>query len=431
MILTQEEISMLKGHKGPGRRRALEFLVETGEAFEAKRFVPINYAHLIIEEAQKFGGEADIGQEITALFTEGVDAFAVPTTLNPLLLNLSVKEKTKIPPELAERIAVQMAKPVSIYEGLGAIPAYSCTPYYFHPLRVGEHVAVTEGEVVLYTNSVLGARSHYESVPSALAAAIVGRVPEFGLHQTDKRRGQVQVKISRDLLEDTRLSYADYGAMALWVGEKLGDKIPVWDGLPGGMTEAELKYFAMAHCLGGSPGIFHIVGVTPEAMTKEMAFGGRMPERIIEVGRGELKQAYQKCTSASTPEIDTVLIGCPHCTLEEIKKLAFLLEGKRVDSSVRLWIITNRLVKDLASRMGYLEKIEAAGGLVLWDMCIGSSLLAHSASLFHVKTVVTNSTCPALFIPPLSLGEIGVHYLPLEKCIGCALAGRVDGGVYR
>ena len=430
MILTEEEESILKGQRGPGRRRALEFLIKTGEAFEAKRFIPISYAHLIIEEAQKFGGEAEIGEAITALFTEGVDSFAVPTTLNPLLLNLSAKDKAKIPDDLTEKIALQMAKPVSIYEGLGAIPAYSCTPYYFHPVRVGEHVAVTEGEVVLYTNSVLGARSHYESVPSALAAAIVGRVPEFGLHQKKNRRGQVLVKISRDLLRTAQFSDAEYGALALWSGEKLEDKLAVWEGLPKGMTEAELKYFSMAHCIGGSPGMFHIVGVTPEAMSKDMAFGGRKPDQIIEVGRDALNEAYQKCTSASAREIDTVLIGCPHCTLKEMEKLALLLDGKKVDVSVRLWIVTNRLVKDLASRMGYIEKIETAGGAVLWDMCIGSSLLAHSASLFDVKTVVTNSTCPALFIPPLSLGEIRVYYFPLEKCIGSALSGSVDGGLY-
>jgi len=422
MILTKEEEIILKGKKGPGYQRALEFLVKTGEVFGAKRLRPIEYAHIIMEEAQKFGEEAKAGEKIVQSFTEGVKSFAVPTTLNPLLLNLRDREKIGIPDSVFDRIFEQVSKAKEFYLGLGAIPAYSCTPHYFYPLKMGKHIAVTEGEVVVFSNSVLGLRTHYETPVSALAAAIIGKVPEFGLHLKPYRCGEVLVKVNMSC-ED--FSYADYGALALWVAEKIGNKIPIWDGLPKDMTETQLKYFSMGHCLGGTPGLFHILGVTPEVFAEDTVFGIKKVNEAIIVGKRELHEAYEKCTTADKKSIDAVLIGCPHCGLEELRKIACLLDGKKVNSGVRLWIATNRVVKDLALRMKFIEVIEKAGGLVLEDMCVGIALLSHFNLQLGVQTVVTNSVCPALFIPPLSLQKIGVYYLKLEDCITASIRGTV------
>ena len=46
----------------------------------------------------------------------------------------------------------------------------------------GEHVAFGDTGVVIYSNSVCGARSNFEGGPSALAAGLTGRTPRYGFH---------------------------------------------------------------------------------------------------------------------------------------------------------------------------------------------------------------------------------------------------------
>ncbi len=71
---------------------------------------------------------------------------------------------------------------------MGIVTTCTCTPYLTGNLpHYGEHIAWAESSAVCYANSVLGARSNREGGPSALAAALTGRTPAYGLHLAERR----------------------------------------------------------------------------------------------------------------------------------------------------------------------------------------------------------------------------------------------------
>jgi hypothetical protein len=257
-----------------------------------------------------------------------------------------------------------------------------------------------------------------------LAAAVVGKTPFFGLHIRENRCGQVLFEMGKDLNAEM-LTYAEYGALAFYAGGIAEDRIPVWNGIPV-MSEAELKYFTISHLVGGAVAIVHIVGVTPEAPTLEMAFCSQKPEERIVVGRKELETSYEKLTTATKKEIDSVALGCPHLTIQELKELARLLEGKRVHSGVKFWLGTNRHTLNLAQRMGIVEVIEKSGAVVNDDMCSGLSSFSAMPDLLGVSTIVTNSATCANLIPGLSLGRVKCYYKNMQECVDIGIRGGIE-----
>jgi predicted aconitase len=101
-----------------------------------------------------------------------------------------------------------------------------------------------------------------------------------------------------------------------------------------------------------------------------VAFGGKKPEYSIAVGPQEIRTSFEKLTTTQKEEIDLVCFGCPHCSLPQIREIASLLEGKKIHENTRLWVATSGHLKDIAQRMGLVEIIEKAGGLVTTDLCV-------------------------------------------------------------
>ena len=426
MKLTIKEKEILEGKKGIGKQKSLQFLYDIGKFSDAQRFIPINYSHIILEDAQKTGEEANIGIEIAKSFLEGVNSFKVPTTVNSLIINPDIINKLELPKKVLDKISKNVEKSKRTYKKFGSIPSYSCTPHYFYPLKFGINVAVTEGEVVLFTNSVIGARSHYETVPSALAAAIVGRVPEYGLHIKENRFGSILINLDKSYENKHILTDSDYGILPLCIEEEIADSIPVWSGLSPNMSLTQLKYFSMGHAISGTKGIFHIIGVTPEAFSKEMAFGTNKIQKKIVIGKKDILSAYNKCSTAENDILDAIIIGCPHCYLKEIINISELLKGKKINYNIRFWVVTNKVCYDLALRMGYVEKIEKAGGKVLYDMCVGNSLISRFHEELSIKNIGTNSPLPALFIPAVSCQKVKTHFLNINECVNSAIKGKVE-----
>ena len=80
MELTREEESALKGEQGELMQMAYRILVATGEATDAERLIPIEWAHLAGVNYNTIG---DAGEE----FLSGISKDArvkVKTTLNPM-----------------------------------------------------------------------------------------------------------------------------------------------------------------------------------------------------------------------------------------------------------------------------------------------------------------------------------------------------------
>lgn len=422
MKLTKEEQLLLDGGKGLGRQRAMKYLVDIGEAFDAEKMIPITSAHVLFLEGQVAGPVAEAFFDWPETFLEGVDHFAVPTTLNSKCIDLSRPSEMGISPQAVECVNKTMPGAVERYEKRGAIPTYSCTPHTVVQMHFGEHVAVTEGGVVEFTNSVIGARTHYETIGSALAAAVVGKVPLFGLHLRENRCGQVLVKIGEDLNPE-KFSCADYGAMAFHAAAIAEEKIPVWSGILA-MSEADLKYFTIAHCISGAMALEHVIGITPEAPTMEAAFGPNKPEKTIVVDKKTLASAYDQLTTSDKKEVDAVVLGCPHLTLEEIREIAQLLDGKKVHSGLKLWCGTNAHTFELARRMGLVDAIEKSGAFVTQEACSGTCNFSMIPDLLGVHTIATDSVTCAGLVPPFSGGQVQCYYRDTKECIDIAIKGR-------
>ena len=351
MHLSDQEKQMLDGKRGKAVRKAMEILTAVGEIYEAERMIPVNSAHIS-------GANIIVTGEAGARFVEetssGVDSLVAFTTLNPSSIDRKRWRDLAMPEaEVEKQIRLTRA-----YEKMGAISCHSCTPYLVGNLpRPGEHVAWCESSAVSYANSVLGARTNREGGPTALASAITGRTPAFGLHLDENRRGHLLVEVTSPIK-----GFFDYGNLGYYVGAIAQDKNPVFTGIPPDVTIDELKSLASAMASSGAVALFHIVGVTPEARTLEQAFAGGGPEITIQAGPKEMKKAEDKLSMAAGSDVDWIYLGCPHLSVQEFGEIAALLHGKRVHEGVELWACSSPAIKIQADYMGYTAAIEAAGG---------------------------------------------------------------------
>jgi predicted aconitase len=416
---------MLTGKFGPGAQKSLELLVAVGKVFDAKKMIPVSSSHLVIPEIQMFpkGNEAEWGMEITRKLVDGVDRFSVPATINAMILDIEKADALNIPKEFVDEMRPVFERGIKFYEGKGAIPNYSCAPFFDFFYRQGEHLGGAESVQVLFNNSVNGARLNRETGPTALAVAVAGVTPNYGMHETENRRGQVLFELDKEL--DSRLfTDADLNALGYYGGYIAAERIPVFSGLHVTMTETDLKYLCVPLAVTAGIPMIHVVGVTPEASTVEEAFGGLKPQESIRVGKRELQWSYERLNTAKTDELQYVALGCPHCSLREIRHIAKLLRGRKVHSNVILFVAISTIKFDLAERMGLVQAIEDCGGVVVKGMCPGSSIFGRFGKELGVNTVATNSSKNAHYMGAQSGGHVKTHFGNLEQCIESAITGK-------
>jgi hypothetical protein len=306
------------------------------------------------------------------------------------------------------------------YQKMGAIPIWTCAPYQTeHRPKLGEQIAWGESNAIVFANSVLGART--ERYPDYLdvAAAIAGRVPAVGLHLEENRRGQVVFDFG-SIPEKIATRDDFYPVLGHWLGIAAAERIPVLANLSARPSEDQLKALGAAAASSGDIALFHVVGVTPEAPTLEAALRGRTAEETVAVSLDELRRARGELETSTGEELDLVILGSPHFSIEEMKRLAPLLAGRERHPRVTFLVTTSRIVRDLAGAAGLLRPLEAFGGRVTVDTCI----LATPMLPKSVRRLMTNSGKYALYSPGL-LG-VEVAYGSLEDCVASAVSGKVS-----
>jgi hypothetical protein len=280
-----------------------------------------------------------------------------------------------------EDFAEKQLQIMDAFKKMGIAMTATCTPYLVGNMpRFGEHIAWSESSAVSFANSVLGARTNREGGPSALAAALCGVTPNYGLHLDEKRKPTLLVKVNAELNDNS-----DFGALGYHVGKIVKDGIPYFKGIKKAELE-QLKALGAAMAASGAVALYHVEGITPEA--RLMSPNGL---EVIEFGEKELKEAYAKLNTGESPDI--VILGCPHASLKEIAELASKLEGKSLKKPV--WICTARATKEAASKMGLVEKIEGAGGKVVADTCTVVSPIERMG----FKCTAVNSGKAANYLP--------------------------------
>ena len=422
MKLCDEEKRMLGGELGPGVQRAMELLIAVGEAYGAERMIRITSCHLVPPDLQLWttGQTGKWARELVTESVEGAECFRVNTTINPVIFDPDLLLKFGYPKFYVDEMKICIAGGMELYRRLGVIPTYTCCPFFSRVFREGEHLGAAETTVVLFLNSILGAMTNRESGPTALAAALTGRTPLYGMHLRENRLGQVLVEF-KDNLSLKEFTYADYSALGYYVGGRAMDKIPVYTGLPSNVSMTELLYFSCAHSGCGGVSMIHAVGVTPEAPTAETAFGGKKPVATIEVGKEELESVFETLCSASEEKVNYVLLGCPHATLEQIREVARLLSGKRVHNDITLILATSEPVYALAKKMGLIDVITEAGGFAVSGLCsIGFPRRAVPPG-FEIGVIATDGSVAAHL---LRVAGLQVWYGSMDQCIGAAIKGK-------
>jgi len=394
MELTKEEQEMLAGKHGNAAKKSMEILVALGEIYGAKNMIPVSSVQVAGVSYHNLG---DAGLEyLEDLSKDG--QVKVLTTLNPAGMDLEDWHNLGISEDFAEK----QLKVVNAFAKMGIIPSCTCTPYFVGNLpRFGEHIAWSESSAVCFANSVLGARTNREGGPSALAAALTGRTPNYGMHLDENRHPQVLVKVKAKLK-----TIPDFGELGHAIGKKIGNRIPLITGVRAATTE-QLKSFCASMATYGGTALFHMKGITPEKAKKPAG------DEMVEITAADLDEARKAMTDEGEP--DFVSLGCPHASLSELKRIAELLKGKKV--AVETWVAVARPIKELADKAGYSKIIEAAGAKLACDTCM---VVAPLKGRF--KCMATDSA-KACFYGRGSNG-FKVKIGPVEQCIKAAVTGK-------
>lgn len=351
MVLTDEQEKMLTGDLGDAVAYAMRIQTGLGRVFGAKRMVPITRAHVALS-----------AQDADLWFVEKLLGLGgkckIPPTVNPSVDVCYLNRHLAEVPEKGKEIVAATNK---AYREIGAVLTFDCTPYLQQNVpHFGEVVSFSESSATPYVNSVLGARSNRESSQSALCAAITGIVPEYGFLLDENRLAEVLVEVKTEIRDDF-----DYQLLGWCYPLKYsGPEVPAFVGIESRPTPEGLMNFGAQLNTSGSVGMYHIVGVTPEAPDIKTAFGGKKPKIRVEITREDLDNVRQKICG-EPGKIDFAMFGCPHLTIRQVEDIARVAEGKKF--AVDVWILTSSLTKQLAERMGYLDVINRAGGHIIGD----------------------------------------------------------------
>lgn len=425
MRLTDDEKRILDGAEGPARRAAMDLLVRYGTVLGAERLVETNNV--------AGGGVGSLPNRR--------DVVADPTDVDAVfsLLSLDSDERLEIPPVKAntykliegmdprhadaqgvsEKTRVIVEKSQAFCSRIGIQRCNTCAPYQVGNVPVfGEHCAWMESSAVIYINSILGARTNCEGAQSTGAASLVGRIPYWRLHTPEGRKATHVVEVEYPV-EDMM----DWGLLGYWLGETLDDAIPALTGHLGPGELRKYKHFGAAAATSGGIEMYHIPGRTPEASTLEAALGGRRAEATLRFTDADRRQAYQNLNSATDPNVDFIMLGCPHNSLDQLRLIVCLLDGKRVHANTALWIFTPNALRAVADQAGWTAILETAGAKLMSDTCPALGRVRPEGA----KVVATDSCKQAHYLPA-TLG-LQTYFGTVEDCIASAVAGRWVGGL--
>lgn len=414
MQLTEHEKAIQAGEMGPARQRALAQQIEVGAFFDAEDFVPVTQAH-VMADAESLGEPGVQFLEALAAMPADQRKVRIPTITDPRGADFKAYRRINHDPAFVEL----ERRADAAFRALGVLMTDTCINYQtmMPPVR-GEHLAMGDTGVVIYSNSVQGARTNYEGGPSALAAALTGRTPRYGFHLDERRRGTVRVEVRR-----RPETWTEWGALGGLVGRRMASyyEVPVIDGIDGpAPTSDDLKHFGAALASYGSTALFHMVGVTPEAPCLGAAFDGAPPPPAV-IGEDDITD-FLAGHGAADDALDVVVFAAPQLSLLEMERCAALLRGRQIHGDVALLVATNPENKHAADRMGLTRTMEDAGAIVLEGVCFYQMHARELGEANGWTRLMTNSAKLANIIG-------GYGYEPvladMERCVDSAVAGRI------
>lgn len=425
MILADDEKAMLQGAGGPAKQKAMELLVRYAEALGAERFVdtsniagvPGSSTLFLQKYFEEHSGDGSFEAVFSLYDLDAAEIMSVPAAAGNCChlqggMDLNHWAELGMSREAMEH---QRADEGALAQH-GIRIMKTCTPYLAGNLPVkGEHCAWMESSAVVYCNSVVGARTNTEGRESTSAAMLTGKIPDWGFHRDEYRRATHCIEV-----ETPVESVMDWGMLGYFVGEAVEEEIPVITGRVHQADPLRHKHLGAAAASSGGVEMYHMVGITPEAEALEAALGGRQPRMTIRYGDEERRRVYDILNAnGRDSNVDYVMLGCPHASIEQFREVAGLLDGKKIKT--HLWMFTSRAVKTAADLNGFTRTIEAAGAIVMTDTC---SSIARAVPK-GTKVAAVDSAKQAHYLPAMT--GVQAWFGATEDCIRAALTGRWTG----
>lgn len=374
MKLSDAEKRVLDGSEGTAKQKALELIVRYGGVLGAEELCTVTWADLFC------GAHAYLDVIKTNDFDVLFSRMSLCSSETAILKSMDANCicYSGVEPDCTDVPEYMLISPAKQTQNLnilgrfvdsGVILSGNCIPYLtgFIPV-MGEHFVSCESSAVLFMNSVWGACGNGDGIEASFCAAVCGRTPLWGNHLPANRGGTHIVEI-----QSRPASVHDWDILGHAIGIRLAPRsIPVLTGSFPRPSSIQLKaFFAALACAAGTE-MCHIVGITPEAPTLEQALAGRKPGDPISVTDSDVVHSIDTLNGHGREKIDYISLGCPHYHIEEIRRIAEFLDGKRIHSDTIVHVWTTGAFKYMADRCGYSATIEKAGARILTGSCPSS-----------------------------------------------------------
>ena len=408
--LTEHDRALLAGSYGKAAQVAMQIVLRMAQIQGATQLVDITQAHI---DGCIYTGPASLrfAQQLVAWGAK----VRVPTTLNSISVDQRRWRELGIDPALG----VPASALGDAYMAMGAQLSFTCAPYLLDSApKAGEQIVWAESNAVVYANSVLGARTLKYPDYLDICIALTGRAPLIGCHLEDQRKARLQIELpTLGNLDD-----AFYPLLGYHIGALAGSRIPLILGLKQQHPDLDnLKAFGAAFATTSAAPLFHIAGVTPEALDPAQVLDGPLP--VLKVSLEDLLLSWHELNSARDPQVDVVSLGNPHFSLSEFAQLARLCQGRKRHPDVVLAITCGRAVLEQARAAGHVGVLEAFGAVIVSDTCwcmLGEPVIPPAA-----RNLMTNSGKYAHYAP----GLVGrkVHFASLAECVDAACSATASG----
>jgi len=396
MYITKEEEKIYDGEYGEVLEMAMNLLVSLGEIYGAEKLIPVSSVQVSGVSYKTIGEE---GLNFLRDISNSGVKVSVPTTLNPAGMDICNYYEYNFPKDFVKK----QLEIIECFKKMDIEIGCTCTPYLSGNIPMyGDHIAWAESSAVSYANSVIGARTNREGGPSALASALLGKTPLYGYHLDENRVPTHIVEV-----EGRLNNISDYGALGSIVGRIVKNGVPYFifknNDIHYGKY-SKLKSLGASLAASGGVALYHVEGLTPESkvgkINKINNFDIMNKNNIekIAITKEDIREEYSKLNTTEEKP-DLISIGCPHCSLEEIKEVVDFILKNNLNKSNRfkcdLWVYASIHIKAIADRMGYTKIIEDAGGKIVCDTCM---VVAPIEDMGY-KNIGTNSGKAAIYLP--------------------------------
>ncbi len=405
--LNDNQQAMFDGRYGAAKQMAMRLLLDMAAAAGATELVPITNAHL--SGVSPLTGGLGLRQFLTRLTQDPQARVAVPTTLNAAGCDAAQFTAMRITTPNFKEHSLEI---VALYEQLGVQPTQSCTPYEWEGVTYQGTAAWAESNAIAFGNSYCGLTTNRESGLSALACALTGYTPKYGLLQADARRPNLEVVVTAVLDDPT-----DFSILGDWIGKQRqptwkmpSGPIPHLKGLPASLNHEQKKALTAAAANYGCP-LLYIEGM------------GDVPagayQDALHFGADELARRYAELEPKTA--VSLITIGCPQASIGELRATAVLLQGRTLPAAAPpLWVFTSSHNKAIAEKTGIAAAIRAAGALLLENTC--PEVVPYDPA--WVRRILTNSMKAEHYIKS-GLNGIPTSVMKLADCVAFALG---EGG---